>query len=115
MAQQQQLQQQRSGVDILIVAADVCDNKEMQRAVNEHMARYGMNLFLFFSDCKVTFSYLHRIEYHALQRDQYAQWHWVLDAQSDMAPALFVRALQKMFQQVVMKLSWAVIMLISGA
>lgn len=40
MTQQQQLQQQRPGADILVIAADVRDNKAMARAVREHMARW---------------------------------------------------------------------------
>lgn len=39
MALKQQLQQQRPGVDILAMAANVCDNKAMARVVKEHMSR----------------------------------------------------------------------------
>lgn len=37
--QRQQLQQQAPGVDVLVVAADVCNRAAMERAVKEHVSR----------------------------------------------------------------------------
>jgi hypothetical protein len=37
--QRQQLQQQAPRVDVLVVAADVCNKAAMERAVREHVSR----------------------------------------------------------------------------
>jgi hypothetical protein len=37
--QQELLQQQAPGVDVMVVAADVCNTPAMQRAVREHISR----------------------------------------------------------------------------
>jgi NAD(P)-dependent dehydrogenase (short-subunit alcohol dehydrogenase family) len=41
LLEQRKALQQAHGVDVLVYAADVCDNSAVERAVREHAARWG--------------------------------------------------------------------------
>jgi short-subunit dehydrogenase len=41
LLEQRKVLQQAHGVDVLVFAADVCSNSAVERAVREHVARWG--------------------------------------------------------------------------